>query len=84
MPSNVNIDKTLWRKSKIVQKSSTELAKQLPSRDMLVVDCMNAKAPPKTSDMDVLPRGANKYSQIGKDGAIKVLKTCIVDASSLA
>ena len=71
--------KGFWKKSPLFLTGRTELARQVPGKEMRSIDCMSENSLPSTTDTDGSVKGAAKYGQLGSDACLKTLQA-VLDA----
>ena len=71
------ISKTFWKKSDLFNLGRTGLARQIPGKEMRVVENMAEHALPATTDGDGVVRGAAKHFQLGQDACFKTLSALL-------
>ena len=69
--------RTFWRKSALFNVGRTELARQVPGKEMRQVENISDTSLPSTTDGDGTVKGAYKYCQLGADACQKLLQALL-------
>ena len=76
------IQEPVWKNSKLFL-GYTDMAEQLPSRDMVTVQDISADALPETTDdANITIQGAQKFQQVGPDAMTKLF-SALFDGAAL-
>ena len=66
-----------WKKSTLYSTGRTEMCRQVPGKEMRVVENLLENALPFTTDGDYAVKGSQKYAQMGEDACHKLLQALV-------